>query len=397
MARFAGIDIASQTHVVAVVDEDTNVQVKPRAFSENAAGYEQLVRLLGCPDDLLVVMEATGHYWQNVHHHLHGRGFKVAVVNPLQTRRFADASLRRASNDSIDARDIACFAARMRPTPTIPADPQTRTLRELFQARERLVQDFGDRVRQLHRLVDLTYPELTGIVKGLHTRRATAILGRYPTASAIAALQPRQFARLHYDGRHRVGTVLAEQIVAAARTTVGSRQDDAFAGTVRIVCRDIDLLRATIGRLGHDLQQAVDSHPIASLLATIDGVGSLTAACVIAHVGDPARFHSPGALASYVGAVPASSSSGLWKPARAPLTPLGRAALRHALWMPTLTAARRNPLVKPFYDQLVARGKLPKVALIACMRKLLTLVWAVSRRRSAFTPVPPSRGERACE
>jgi len=62
VTRFAGIDIASQTHVVAIVGEADNVLVKPTAFSEDAAGYDRLFALLGTPDDILVAFEATGHY-----------------------------------------------------------------------------------------------------------------------------------------------------------------------------------------------------------------------------------------------------------------------------------------------------------------------------------------------
>ena len=64
--RFAGIDIASETHVVAVVDVEGKVLVKATEFTEDAGGYARLLELLGSPADCKVAMEATGHYWQNV-------------------------------------------------------------------------------------------------------------------------------------------------------------------------------------------------------------------------------------------------------------------------------------------------------------------------------------------
>jgi transposase len=392
MIRFAGIDIGSQFHFVAVLNAEGRVLCKPTSCDEDAAGYDKLVRLLGAPEDLLVVMEATGHYWQNVFQHLHRCGYRSSVVNPLRTRRFADAGLRRAKSDKLDALDIARFGAQMRPEPTDPPDAQTVVLRELFQSRERLVQDLGDRVRQLHRLVDLVFPEFTRFVTSLDGPLATTILARHPTATALAAARPHQLARLVYDGRHRVPSTLAENLVQAAKTSVGAHQDDIFGTRVRFFCRDINHLRDTVAGLQRELALAVARHPVASLLATIDGIGTTTAACLVASVGDPARFRSPAALASYVGAVPASSSSGLHSPARAPLTRLGNASVRSALWMPTLAAVKVNPLLRPYYTNLRARGKLPKVALIASMRKLLTVVYAVAKRRSAFQPEAPTRG-----
>jgi transposase len=64
--RFAGIDIAAESHVVAVVDEGGQRLGKPVTFQEDAHGYRRLREVLGTPQDLFVAMEATGHYWQNV-------------------------------------------------------------------------------------------------------------------------------------------------------------------------------------------------------------------------------------------------------------------------------------------------------------------------------------------
>ena len=64
--RFAGIDIGSERHVVALVDETGAALEKPVSFGEEAAGYRRLRELLGDLADCLVAMEATGHYWRNL-------------------------------------------------------------------------------------------------------------------------------------------------------------------------------------------------------------------------------------------------------------------------------------------------------------------------------------------
>src|SRR5207253_2706790 len=140
----------SETHVVAVVDETDAVLVRPTKFTEDAPGYDRLFGLLGTPADTLVALEATGHYWKNLFAVLVTRGFAVALLNPLRTRRFADEELARTKTDAIDARGIARFAAQKRPAPTRLPDRATEELRELVRLRDRLVQDFGDRRRQHH-------------------------------------------------------------------------------------------------------------------------------------------------------------------------------------------------------------------------------------------------------
>ena len=123
MLRFVGIDVARRTHLVAIVGETMAVLVKPTPVTEDAAGYEKLLALIGSPADTLIVMEATGHYWRNLFVYLSARSFRCAVVNPLRIRRFAQEDLRRAKTDRTDALTIARFGAQKRPEPTPPPDP----------------------------------------------------------------------------------------------------------------------------------------------------------------------------------------------------------------------------------------------------------------------------------
>ena len=142
--RFVGIDIASETHVVAAVSEDQSVLLKPMPFKEDAAGYELLWAKLGSPKDTLVTMEATGHYWKNLFSALVTRGFAVALINPVRSHRFAQEDLARTKTDSIDALGLGHFGAQKRPAVTRLPDAATDELRELVRLRDRLVQDFGD-------------------------------------------------------------------------------------------------------------------------------------------------------------------------------------------------------------------------------------------------------------
>ena len=384
--RFAGIDIASETHVVGVVDETSTVLVKATPFTEDAAGYNKLCELVGPPADVLVAMEATGHYWKNLFADLAARGYAVALLNPLRTHRFAAEDLERTKTDAIDALGIARFAAQKRPPPTRLPGSTTEELRELIRLRARLMQDFGDRLRQLHRLVDLGFPEFTRYVNTLDSELASSILHDYPNAEAFRGVSIKRLAQLRYDGRHKVGPELAGQLIDAAQRSVGRHHSEPYRIQVRYTCEDLDTLRQRLRSLDRDIDGKLAEHEVGSLLTSIDGIGSQTAARLIATLGDPAQFRSGAALASYVGVIPGIKQSGKNRSTRAAITPLGNAQLRAALWMPTLTAVRRNPWLRAHYKALTARGKLPKVALVACMHKLLLAVYAVAKHRKPFVP-----------
>jgi transposase len=384
--RFAGVDVGSEAHMVAVVGEDGEIATRSTAFAEDASGYQAVLGVLGPPDAVLVAMEATGHYWQNLFAFLISHDYRIVLLNPLRTRRFAEEDLLRAKTDSIDAMCIARFLQQKRPEATAVPTAVTVEIRELVALRDRLVQDFGDRTRQLHRLVDLGFPEFTRYVKTLDSQLATRILTEYPTARSYQGVRPRRLARLVYDGHHEVGSELADALCEAAGRSVGQHHGPAYQIQVRYSCEDIDLIRERLKDAEDRIRRVLADHEVGKLLVTIDGLGPNTVARIIAAVGDPARFRNAAALASYVGCVPGVKHSGKRTPLRAPLSPTGNAALRRALWMPVLVAVKHNPWLKAYYERLRQRGKPPKVALIACMRKLLGAAYSVAKHRRPFIP-----------
>jgi len=384
--RFIGIDIGAEAHVVAGVDEAGQTWLKPTSITEDAQGYTHLREVLGDPTHALVVMAATGHYWQNLFATLTAHGFAIALVNPLRTQRFAEEELRRTKTDAIDGLGLARFGHQKRPPPTPLPDRATQELRELVHLRDRLVQDMGDRVRQVHRLIDLGFPEFARHLTDLGSALATTILHAYPTAAAFRGLALADVAGLLYAGRHRVGDELALTLLAAASTSVGPHHGEPYRLQIRYACEDLDLWRGRLSTVERDIERLLDAHDVGKLLTTIPGIGPPTAARLVATLGDPAHFRSGGALAAYVGAVPGLRLSGKRQGRHAGLHPLGHGRLRAQLWMPTLSAVRFNPGLRAYYQRLIARGKLPKVAVVAAMHKLLLAVYSVAKHRRPFVP-----------
>jgi len=380
---FAGIDIASERHVLARLDGAGAAIGKPIAITEDREGYDALLAALG-PAPVRIVMEATGHYWKNLFAVLTAAGHEVALINPLIARRFQEASLERTKTDAIDATGLARLAFGKRPAPTHLHDEVAEALRELVRHRDRLRQDFDDRVRQLHRLVDLGFPEFTRHVRGLDSMLATCLLAEYPTAHAFARATPRRLARLRCDGRHFVGTELAQSLVDAAKRSVGQHHGPAYKLQARHICQDLDTWRKRLAEIEHDIEDLLDTHIQGRLITGIEGIGPQTAARIIAAAGDPSHFKSAGAFAAFVGVVPGLRQSGKQTSTRAGIGPLGNASLRRALWMPVLSAVKRNAWLRAFYLRLREAGKPAKLALIAAMRKLLHAVYSVAKHRRPF-------------
>ena len=384
--RFVGIDVGAERHVVASVDAAQAVVLKPTGFTEDAAGYQHLLTLLGPATETLVAMEATGHYWKNLFAVLVTQGFAVALLNPLRTRRFAAEELQRTKTDAIDALGIARFAAQKRLAARRLPDPATEELRELLRYRDRLSQDFGDRERQLHRLLNLGFPEFPRYVRDVGSELATTILRAYPTAAAFQGVTVRRLGGLRYAGQQKVGVAVAAALLAPAATSVGPHHGAAYRVQVQDICEDLNVLRRRLRTLDRDIEGLLERHEVGTLLTTIDGIGPQTAARLVATFGDFSGMRSGAALACYVGVIPGLRQSGKRLSSRASLTPIGAARLRAKLYMPVLSAVRYNPWLRAYYEGLIARGKLPKVALIAAMRKLLHAVYSVATHRRPFVP-----------
>jgi transposase len=121
------------------------------------------------------------------------------------------------------------------------------------------------------------------------------------------------------------------------------------------------------------------------LLRSAGGVGPITSAVLIADLPELGSL-TRRKISALVGVAPFAHDSGMMRGRRRVAG--GRIDVRSTLYMATLVAVRHNPVIRTFYERLLAAGKLKKVALVACMRKLLTILNAMARDARPFVPAP---------
>ena len=133
-----------------------------------------------------------------------------------------------------------------------------------------------------------------------------------------------------------------------------------------------------------DLEQ--DRRQELRLLESIPGIGTRTACLFLAELGDLLRFSTARSLVAYAELTPEHCESGSSLHKQSRISRLGSAHVRRLLYMPALSGLRYNPLLKAFFERLVARGKARKAALVACMAKLLRIAYGVLRSGQPFDP-----------
>lgn len=184
----------------------------------------------------------------------------------------------------------------------------------------------------------------------------------------------------HLDSLKQAHTRVRNRL-AAGTTTGWVRRD--LAEELASLHRRIADLEQEIETL---TQQDPDQAHQMELLTSIPGLGVLTAARFLAEVPDFRRFPQADQLAAYAGLVPKLHLSGSSVHKKPSLSKVGNAHLRHAFYMPALSAMRCNPLIRRFVERLTARGK-PKMTIVAAvMHKLLQLAYGVLKSNRPFDP-----------
>jgi transposase len=156
-----------------------------------------------------------------------------------------------------------------------------------------------------------------------------------------------------------------------------------LARTVRFLSKEADRVQAEAeATIAADPALAADC----ALLETITGVGRQTATTVLAELPPVDHLPSAESAAAYAGLAPAEFQSGKSVKKYTRLSKAGTVRLRTALYVPTLTAIRFNPVLRAFYQRLVAAGKPRMQAVGACMRKLVMIGYGVLKNRQPFDP-----------
>ena len=182
------------------------------------------------------------------------------------------------------------------------------------------------------------------------------------------------------------------ELVARRRQIVGmigmeqNRRRQARAPTVaRSIAANLGMLEAQLAELDRDIDGAVRGCPTwraaDDLLRSVPCIGPVASRTLIAEMPELGRLDRRGA-AALIGVAPVNRASGRTRGHRAVAG--GRTAVRHVLFMATLSAIRRNPVLKAHHRQLIGRGRPKKVAIVACLQRMLTILNAILKAKAPW-------------
>jgi transposase len=238
------------------------------------------------------------------------------------------------------------------------------------------------------------------VVNPRQVRDFARATGRLAKTDRIDALVLARFAEavrpaprpLPDEEAQAFGAILARrrqivEMLTAENNRLGSARTKSVAKRIRAHVR---WLEKELERTDHDLDRAIRQSPTLrendTLLRSVPGVGPVLSRTLLAELPELGTLEHK-RLAALVGVAPLNRDSGTFRGKRAAWG--GRAGVRAALYMGALVATRRNPVIRQFYERLLAAGQPKKVALMACMRKLLMILNAVLKHRTPWRSSHP--------
>jgi transposase len=234
------------------------------------------------------------------------------------------------------------------------------------------------------------------VVNPRHVRDFAKAMGRLAKTDRIdaevialfgAAIKPEPRPLKDEQGQALTALITRRRQIMDMITAEGNRLGSSHPSVHPDIRENINWLKGRLKDIDSELLRTVSKHATwkakADILKTCKGIGkvvSTTFLCSLPELGTLNRR----AISALVGVCPFNRDSGKMRGKRTIFG--GRATVRAMLYMATLSAVRFNPQIKAFYDRLIKGGKLRKVAMVACMRKLLTVLNAMLRDSKTWSP-----------
>jgi transposase len=239
------------------------------------------------------------------------------------------------------------------------------------------------------------------VVNPRHVREFGKAIGRMAKTDRLdAGLLALFGARIRPELRPRppIETTALSELVQRRRQVVdmitmeSNRRALAAVPVRRRLDAHIQWLERELDDLDGRLRQAIETSPVwqtrDDLLQSTPAIGPRVSQTLIAFLPELGTLNRQ-RMSALVGVAPFNDDSGGHKGVRR--IKGGRAAVRTALYMAALVGVRHNPVLRTFYQRLIGKGKAPKVALVACMRKLLTILNAMVRTNTRWQSAPTAK------
>ena len=391
-----GIDIGKFRHCACFAVSSGKVLRRKFFFTNTIDGFNNLIRQSkyyqkknNLPK-VIFGMEPSGSYWFHTYEFLELRGKKAVTVSPLAVRRNRETiNVSKDKTDPKDAHNITDLVAQGKFYLPVYRDKEIRQLKRLMQLYYRLTRQRASLKCRLRGVVGYIFPELEHYFTDITAKSMMLILEKATFPEKIVEMGKDQFTSFLIKRNPRLSWRRAEEIYRRAQDSVGiTGEEEATSLEIRLLLQEFKSIKENVALINAKVQAIVKMREDYGLLLTIQGVGPITAASLIAEIGDITNFSSGKQLIKLAGLDLYGLESGISIHSQRKISKRGRKTLRTVVYRAAVSCVRFNVHLKACYLEFLShqpnKKKIKPKALVAIASKLLRIVFRMLTEKKAF-------------
>jgi len=328
-------------------------------------------------------VESTGGYENNWFNFLKKCGLtlniKTARLNPLGVNMNSKADMKRNTTDKISAQNIAEFLISHPEKVIFDQEDLLAPFKRQWTFILMLTKQKTQLLNQLEKLLYWANPELLHLCKDSMPEWALKMLLKYPTSVSLAKANAKSLSKIPYLTQDR-----AKELISNAKNSAASETNNINAQLISATSKQILNMKETIDAQFKILIKECPL-PEIELLKSFIGIGDYSAIGLLLEIYPVERFPSVKHIASFFGLHPVikQSGDGSIKPR---MSKQGKKQVRSILYMVTLNAIVKNPLIKSIYQERQEKGMSKMAAIGYCMHKILRIIYGMLKNNTTFNP-----------
>ena len=381
-----GIDIAKLNHVASCINSSTNEVIFSNfKFKNDFKGFSALLDKIKSLDvkNLIIGLESTSHYGENLINFLFKQHFKVALINPLQTSHLRKANIRDAKNDRLDSLNIARSLIFGKLNFVSEKNIDCFSLKKLTRFRSNLIKQRSKAKIQLTSLLDLLFPELQYLFKSkIHSKTIYTLLKKYPSAEEIAALKDDEISNLLYaSSKGHFKKEKSIELKSLAKTTVGIKDTSISLHLIQLM-ELIELYTKQIKDIEIKITDTVNK--LDTTLLSVPGISIIACAIILGETNNFENFSSSKKLLAFAGLDPKIRQSGNFNASSCRMSKKGSPYLRYALIFTSWNIVRHSEKFNKYYSLKRSQGKSHYNALGHVAHKLVRILFTLIKKNISY-------------
>lgn len=381
-----GIDIAKLNHVASCIDSSTNEVIFSNfKFKNDFKGFSALLDKIKSLDvkNLIIGLESTSHYGENLINFLFKQHFKVALINPLQTSHLRKANIRDAKNDRLDSLNIARSLIFGKLNFVSEKNIDCFSLKKLTRFRSNLIKQRSKAKIQLTSLLDLLFPELQYLFKSkIHSKTIYTLLKKYPSADEIAALKDDEISNLLYaSSKGHFKREKSIELKSLAKTTVGIKDTSVSLHVIQLI-ELIELFDRQIKDIVTKITDTVNK--LDTKLLSVPGINIIACAIILGETNNFDNFSNATKLLAFAGLDPKIRQSGNFSATSCRMSKKGSPYLRYALIFTAWNAVRHSEKFNKYYCLKRSQSKSHYNSLGHVAHKLVRVIFTLIKKDISY-------------